>query len=727
MKNILILLLILLSYNSNSQPLISQYVNGKKRVGDSIGYYVTGNGRYIDKITTAGCYWNLWDYTRNVYDSLRLNSSGVPLSQLNDTLLSYTTKYYSNLTYEILSNKTTNLNTPDNTKYPTSLAVVSFVNSSLNPVIVKTDSNLFKVGGYVTPTYYFAHLTDTTSLNNRKVNKIDSNIYGSYITQSFYYNHLPDNSIKVSKIDSNIYGSYVSLSYYYSNLTSSGSNLLSIGKVIYADTSNGHLATKTDIKNKQNWDSAYSKYPSSLSFIGGVLTLNTNSSSSIFTSLDGRYIITETDPIYSNSVAAYIKAIDTSHYHDGWAKYILSGIYSAGTITFTRNDGSTFGVTGIGGGSVSSVSGTTNRITSTGGVNPVIDISSSYIGQSSISTLGTITSGVWNGTSILDAYISSASSWNAKQSASLNSGYVWIGSSGNTASGYAPSGDWTISNTGIATLKNTGTSGTYGSATAIPSFTTDPQGRITSVLTYTFTSGGSTTVNFPLTNSGTSLNPNISLVYSTTPTANTIPQWDGNKNLSANNLTLTYTVTATAGTTTTLTASSPHWQEFTGTSNQDLKMPVTSTIGIGTPYFIINNSSGIINVISSGGNAIITVFPLSSAVLFTAGNSLTTASDWRVQYSPPTVISLTSTGNVTFTIPPKTVISCISVSPVSTVTLVAGTTSGGNDVFNSQSFTGSVLSTVDVVDKQYSRTINTTVYIQGAGATSVTYDIFLMR
>lgn len=53
-----------------------------------------------------------------------------------------------------------------------------------------------------------------------------------------------------------------------------------------------------------------------------------------------------------------------------------------------------------GGGSVTSVSGTTNRITSTGGATPVIDISASYVGQSSITTLGTIATGTWNGTRI---------------------------------------------------------------------------------------------------------------------------------------------------------------------------------------------------------------------------------------------------------------------------------------------------------------------------------------
>lgn len=44
-------------------------------------------------------------------------------------------------------------------------------------------------------------------------------------------------------------------------------------------------------------------------------------------------------------------------------------------------------------GTVTSVSGTTNRITSTGGNTPVIDISGSYVGQSSITTLGAITAG----------------------------------------------------------------------------------------------------------------------------------------------------------------------------------------------------------------------------------------------------------------------------------------------------------------------------------------------
>jgi hypothetical protein len=48
------------------------------------------------------------------------------------------------------------------------------------------------------------------------------------------------------------------------------------------------------------------------------------------------------------------------------------------------------------------VNGTANRISVTGssGPNPVVDIDSAYVGQTSITTLGTITTGTWNGATI---------------------------------------------------------------------------------------------------------------------------------------------------------------------------------------------------------------------------------------------------------------------------------------------------------------------------------------
>jgi hypothetical protein len=79
---------------------------------------------------------------------------------------------------------------------------------------------------------------------------------------------------------------------------------------------------------------------------------------------------------------------------------VLTDVYDIETVsgtpvhTFTGDVTITGACTGCGGGgSVTSVSGTTNRITSTGGATPVIDISASYVGQSSITTTGTLTSG----------------------------------------------------------------------------------------------------------------------------------------------------------------------------------------------------------------------------------------------------------------------------------------------------------------------------------------------
>ncbi|HSU29533.1 MAG TPA: hypothetical protein VLJ68_14195 [Chitinophagaceae bacterium] len=54
------------------------------------------------------------------------------------------------------------------------------------------------------------------------------------------------------------------------------------------------------------------------------------------------------------------------------------------------------------------ITGTTNRLTVTNGTgvsgNPTLDISSSYVGQSSITTLGTIGTGTWNGSIINSGY-----------------------------------------------------------------------------------------------------------------------------------------------------------------------------------------------------------------------------------------------------------------------------------------------------------------------------------
>ncbi len=75
----------------------------------------------------------------------------------------------------------------------------------------------------------------------------------------------------------------------------------------------------------------------------------------------------------------------------------------AAVFNFTAGTNVTFPTTGTLStttGTVTSVSGTANRITSTGGATPVIDIDAAYVGQTSITTLGTIGTGTWAGTNV---------------------------------------------------------------------------------------------------------------------------------------------------------------------------------------------------------------------------------------------------------------------------------------------------------------------------------------
>src|SRR5207253_8221088 len=67
--------------------------------------------------------------------------------------------------------------------------------------------------------------------------------------------------------------------------------------------------------------------------------------------------------------------------------------------------------------------------------------------------------------------------------AALTNGKMWLGNASGIAAEVAMSGDATISNVGLLSLKNTGTAGTYGSAVLVPVVTTDAQGRVTAVTT----------------------------------------------------------------------------------------------------------------------------------------------------------------------------------------------------------------------------------------------------
>lgn len=110
---------------------------------------------------------------------------------------------------------------------------------------------------------------------------------------------------------------------------------------------------------------------------------------------------------------------------DGTANITISAVAAAGSLTGTTlasnvvtSSLTTVGTIGTGtwqGTSISTtytdakvktVTGTASRLTVGGtATDPTFDVSTAYVGQATITTLGTITTGVWNGTAIANAYI----------------------------------------------------------------------------------------------------------------------------------------------------------------------------------------------------------------------------------------------------------------------------------------------------------------------------------
>lgn len=116
---------------------------------------------------------------------------------------------------------------------------------------------------------------------------------------------------------------------------------------------------------------------------------------------------------------------------------------------------------GTGSGSVTAVNGTPNRITSTGGTTPQIDIDVNYVGQPSITTLGTVVAGTWNGATI---------------------GVLYGGTGANTFTPYSVICGGTTGSAPLQNVAGVGTPGqvlTSNGAGALPSW--QPTGDVASV------------------------------------------------------------------------------------------------------------------------------------------------------------------------------------------------------------------------------------------------------
>lgn len=128
-------------------------------------------------------------------------------------------------------------------------------------------------------------------------------------------------------------------------------------------------------------------------------------------------------------------------------------------------------------------------------------------------------------------------------------------------------------------------------------------------------------------------------------TASVLVSRDANANTTINNLIENYSTTATAAGTTTLTVSSPYQNYFTGSTTQTVKLPVASTLVLGMQFSVVNLSTGVVTVQSSGANTVQAMDAGSSAVYTCILTSGTTAASWSVSYYGPA--SASSSGYMT--------------------------------------------------------------------------------
>jgi len=136
-----------------------------------------------------------------------------------------------------------------------------------------------------------------------------------------------------------------------------------------------------------------------------------------------------------------------------------------------------------------------------------------------------------------------------------------------------------------------------------------------------------------------------------------------------------YSTTATAAGTTTLTASSNYHQFFTGTTTQTVKMPVTSTLTLGQDYRIVNNSTGVVTVTSSGDNSIVAMVPGSECILTCILLTGTTAASWDIKYGG--IGSVTGTGGMVLATSPTLVTPALGTPSGGTLTSCTGLPTGG--------------------------------------------------
>jgi hypothetical protein len=196
---------------------------------------------------------------------------------------------------------------------------------------------------------------------------------------------------------------------------------------------------------------------------GSTYTLARSTDANVYTELINASILITEGTTYGSTTWVQANHYITDFSGQDWVQFNAGEIYTAGNgLTLTGN--------------AFSVVGTSNRISVSGSG---VDISGSYVGQTSITTLGTVATGTWNGTTVDVAH--------GGTGATTLTGYVkGAGTTALTASSTIPVGDLSgtlpvaSGGTGATTLtgylKGNGTSAVTASSTIAGS---DISGNIT--------------------------------------------------------------------------------------------------------------------------------------------------------------------------------------------------------------------------------------------------------